>query len=89
MALINCPECQKEISNSANACPNCGHPIEKYTQSEKRKIKGMINLYEFFAIVFGFLGFASMGYPPLSLIFFLIMIVAFLKSNKHKQKLKN
>lgn len=27
MALINCPECNKEISDSANACPNCGCPI--------------------------------------------------------------
>lgn len=27
MALINCPECGKEISDKANACPNCGYPI--------------------------------------------------------------
>lgn len=25
MALIRCPECNKEISNKANACPHCGH----------------------------------------------------------------
>lgn len=24
MALVTCPECGKEISNKANACPNCG-----------------------------------------------------------------
>jgi uncharacterized membrane protein YvbJ len=24
MALINCPECGKEISNSAVTCPHCG-----------------------------------------------------------------
>lgn len=29
MALIKCQECGKEISNKANACPNCGCPIEK------------------------------------------------------------
>lgn len=29
MALINCPECSKEISSTADACPNCGHPINK------------------------------------------------------------
>ena len=28
MALIRCPECGKEISNKAEACPNCGYPIE-------------------------------------------------------------
>ncbi|HSK74719.1 MAG TPA: zinc ribbon domain-containing protein [Pyrinomonadaceae bacterium] len=27
MALIICPECGKEVSASAVACPNCGHPF--------------------------------------------------------------
>lgn len=27
MALINCPECGKEISDKAPACPHCGYPI--------------------------------------------------------------
>ena len=27
MALINCPECEKQISDKASACPNCGYPI--------------------------------------------------------------
>lgn len=27
MALINCPECGKEISDKAPACPKCGAPI--------------------------------------------------------------
>ena len=27
MAMINCPECGKEISDKAAACPNCGCPI--------------------------------------------------------------
>ena len=27
MALIRCPECGKEISDKAEACPNCGYPI--------------------------------------------------------------
>lgn len=29
MALINCPECNKEISGSASQCPNCGFPISQ------------------------------------------------------------
>lgn len=28
MALIKCPECSKEFSDKAAACPNCGCPIE-------------------------------------------------------------
>ena len=27
MALINCSECQKEISDKAISCPNCGNPM--------------------------------------------------------------
>lgn len=29
MSLINCPECNKQISSSADACPNCGHPVKR------------------------------------------------------------
>lgn len=29
MALINCPECQKEISDQAKKCPNCGVSVKK------------------------------------------------------------
>jgi competence protein ComGC len=27
MPLINCPDCGKEVSSQANACPNCAHPL--------------------------------------------------------------
>jgi len=27
MALINCPECDCEVSDQALACPNCGYPV--------------------------------------------------------------
>lgn len=29
MALINCKECNQEISSKAEKCPNCGCPIKK------------------------------------------------------------
>lgn len=28
MSLISCPECDKEISDKALACPNCGYPVK-------------------------------------------------------------
>lgn len=28
MALIKCPECGKEVSDDAKACPNCGHALK-------------------------------------------------------------
>jgi hypothetical protein len=34
MALIKCPECQKEISDSAPTCPNCGKVMHTTAQSQ-------------------------------------------------------
>lgn len=31
MSLIICPECGKEISSMAKACPQCGYPVEENT----------------------------------------------------------
>lgn len=28
MALINCPECGKEISDKSKQCIHCGYPLE-------------------------------------------------------------
>ena len=33
MAMIQCPECGKQISSAAASCPNCGHPLTP-TKSE-------------------------------------------------------
>ena len=37
MALISCPECQKEISDKAANCPNCGCPIVAETVNTQKK----------------------------------------------------
>lgn len=36
MALIECKECKKEISDGAKICPNCGAKTEKAKKSNKR-----------------------------------------------------
>lgn len=28
MALVRCPECGREVSQQAVACPGCGHPLQ-------------------------------------------------------------
>ena len=28
MALINCPECGKQVSDQAQSCPECGYEIQ-------------------------------------------------------------
>lgn len=49
MALITCPDCQKQISDQAPACPHCGRPAQPAVPPEKvqtieatgKKYKGM------------------------------------------------
>lgn len=38
MALINCYECGKEISDAALACPNCGAPVKQTIKVDKNDI---------------------------------------------------
>jgi hypothetical protein len=41
VALINCPDCGKQVSTAAKACPSCGFPVaEKVTQSGGPSAKG-------------------------------------------------
>ena len=35
MALINCTECGKEISDKAATCPNCGAPVTVQSSPQK------------------------------------------------------
>lgn len=35
MALIECPECGKKVSDIAVVCVHCGYPIEKYVKRIK------------------------------------------------------
>ena len=34
MALISCPECEKQVSDKAVACPHCGYPLAEPLQRE-------------------------------------------------------
>jgi uncharacterized membrane protein YvbJ len=35
MALINCPECAKKVSDAASVCPNCGVAIASKREAQK------------------------------------------------------
>ena len=43
MALINCPECDKKVSDKAYACPECGFPIKDYMESKSEESKETTN----------------------------------------------
>ncbi|MDD2449963.1 MAG: zinc ribbon domain-containing protein [Sulfurimonas sp.] len=42
MALINCPECKKEVSNQAKECNGCGYPLSGIAVAKTAKPE-MIN----------------------------------------------
>ena len=35
--MIKCPECKKDVSESAVACPSCGHPVAKTVTAAEKK----------------------------------------------------
>ena len=44
MALIQCYECSKEISDKAPACPHCGAPQAETQPSKKKPKRKQISL---------------------------------------------
>ena len=38
MAIVSCPECGKQVSDRASACPNCGCPITEAQPSNVAKL---------------------------------------------------
>ena len=62
MALVNCPDCSNQVSDSAPACPHCGRPIAALQiEQTAKKYKGwmagsfMVSILFFIAtaILFG------------------------------------
>lgn len=47
MSLINCPECQKEVSDKAELCPHCGYRLNDSskktftTQKTSKRLKAI------------------------------------------------
>lgn len=44
MALINCPECGKEVEEGVLTCPNCGFPIKNKAEQPIYKNKRYIGI---------------------------------------------
>lgn len=60
MALIQCPECKKEISDQAETCIYCGYPIKSKTVQptsikEEKKKDGIGFWGIVFAVIVGIL----------------------------------
>ena len=37
MALVNCPECKKEVSDQSRSCPGCGYPIANDSEAQAHR----------------------------------------------------
>jgi DNA-directed RNA polymerase subunit RPC12/RpoP len=53
MALIKCPECGREISDKAAACPECAYPIKALTIEATAKRWKALELFGALAVVIG------------------------------------
>lgn len=53
MALSRCPDCGKDVSDQANSCPNCGHPIKAVVIEQTAKKYKAMQLVGILLIVIG------------------------------------
>lgn len=57
MAIIQCPECGKEISDEAKVCPGCGKPMKK--EKEKKSINKLFIIIPLIVVVLCIAGFIA------------------------------
>jgi hypothetical protein len=38
MAIINCPECEWQVSSMAKACPQCGYPVSQFVVAPPKPV---------------------------------------------------
>lgn len=64
MPLIRCPDCHKEISESAVSCPNCGlpRPLHELEERERRAAESMAeeSRRKQIQLVYAIAGFAAL-----------------------------
>ncbi len=68
MALIDCPECGRQVSDRASACPQCGYPIPQRPRTSEPpiQIKPWQKLFGYGVLVFMGLMILGLwlGIPP-------------------------
>lgn len=56
MALINCPECNKEISDTARSCPHCGYKMKMMNPEKIAKYKRITSILICIGIITAVIG---------------------------------
>ena len=86
MAIIKCPECNKEFSDKALACPSCGFPTSKITgnQTNNPIVIDSPNLkrnHKYLKIIIPVL---SLLIITVAIIYFLFFVIQDIKINEHE-----
>jgi len=61
VALIKCPECQREVSSWTKACPHCGYPDPSRKTPEQRKARLYLRGFAEISGILIVVGFALYG----------------------------
>lgn len=91
MALLNCPECGKEISDKAESCPNCGYPINECInydvyEAVESEIEMKESVCSILSLIFYVLGvIASIVKSNISVVFSLISFILVIISHFQKK----
>lgn len=76
MALINCPECKQQISETAINCPHCGFSIKPITIQQTSQIWKLLKLMAILMVIVGFmLNFQTHGSGLIGVISMLLIFV--------------
>lgn len=83
MAILQCPECGKNVSSSALACPSCGFPllasrIKSQIKTFPLVIRDCLKLFR--KMLFAFLNVIARGVPYALKISFFVTILVFVKN---------
>jgi len=71
MALISCPECSKEISDTIDACPHCGYELIQPSATKRTKQKKS-GIFQAIAIIAFIIAWFT---PQIFLNFFVFIVV--------------
>ena len=52
MALVNCPECKKEVSDTAVTCPHCGYQLKETPILRSPALAAVLNFFFHFPAYF-------------------------------------
>jgi len=69
--LTECPECKRQVSDQAESCPQCGHPLKGPIQANPPTFEKARSAPIF--LVLGVIGFALSFYTPRLLLFFPVL----------------